>query len=572
MSKVGESTRTTRALLALATAVVVGCAGQAGRETQAGADAQPVPRDVADALLPPLTSPSRAPRAGEQRFDVNVRDLPAQAFFLSLVENTPYNIVVQPGVGGELTLSLRGVTVPEVMDYVRDAFGYDYNRTGNAYTVYAETMQTRVFRVNYLNVRRTGKSRISVSSGQLTDRPAAGAQPGEAAGGGSTGTVAASGIETQSDADFWTEIDATVRTLVPEGNGRKLIVNADAGLVVARAMTSELRNVESYLRTLQANLTRQVILEAKIVEVALSESFQAGINWNVVGATSDGYSGLIGQFGGQNALDDGVSSTAGQQFAVDPATGRFTPIAVDPNTGLTGPSSLPASAIGGAFTALLNVNDFNAVIEMLQGQGDVKVLSSPRVATVNNQKAIIKVGSDEFFVTKVQSNQTGSAVGGTTTSRTVEFTPFFSGIALDVTPQIDEQGVVTLHVHPTVSEVRDDVKTLEFGNNETETFPLALSSVREADSIVRARSGQIVVIGGLMQENSRDDRFGVPLLSRLPLVGFLFRQTRTASRKSELVILLKPLVVESDEQWAEEVRRRELRVEEVKEGQRSWWN
>jgi MSHA biogenesis protein MshL len=210
---------------------------------------------------------------------------------------------------------------------------------------------------------------------------------------------------------------------------------------------------------------------------------------------------------------------------------------------------------------------------MLQGQGDVHVLSSPRVATVNNQKAIIKVGSDEFFVTKVQSNATG-ATGGVagTTSRTVEFTPFFSGIALDVTPQIDEQGIVTLHVHPTVSEVRDDVKQLEFGAGETETYPLALSSVREADSIVRARSGQIVVIGGLMQQSENDDRFGVPVLSRLPLIGFLFRQTRTASRKSELVILLKPIVVESDEQWAEEVRRRELRIEEIRGDQRRWWN
>src|SRR5262249_28149154 len=129
-----------------------------------------------------------------------------------------------------------------------------------------------------------------------------------------------------------------------------------------------------------------------------------------------------------------------------------------------------------------------------------------------------------------------------------------------------------LHVHPTVSEVKDDIKQLDFGANDTETFPLALSNVREADSIVRARSGQIIVIGGLMQESKKDDRFGVPLLSRIPLVGALFRQTRTANRKSELVILLKPVVVESDEQWAEEVRRRQLRVEELKGDQRRWWN
>jgi len=556
MEQAGVAGIARRAVLALGTALVVACAGGPARDSAPAGQAA-VPRDVADALLPPLAPAGRPRPAGEARFDVNVRDVPAQAFFLGLVEGTPYNIVVQPGVSGEITLSLRGVTVPEVMDYARDAFGYDYSRTGTAFTVYAETMQARVFRVNYLNVKRTGKSRISVSSGQLTERSgSAGTPAGDSTG---RGTVAASGIETESSADFWRDIDATLRTLVPEGDGRKLIVNADAGLVVARAMTSELRGVESYLRTLQANLTRQVILEAKIVEVSLNESFQAGINWNVIATDSDGNASAVGQFGGANVFDDGANASTGAPIVVDPTTGAMTlPIA--------------PTAIGGAITAVLGIGDFNAVIEMLQGQGDVQVLSSPRVATLNNQKAIIKVGSDEFFVTKVQSNATATGVGGATTSRTVEFTPFFSGIALDVTPQIDEQGIVTLHVHPTVSEVRDDVKQLEFGAGETETFPLALSSVREADSIVRARSGQIVVIGGLMQQSNRDDRFGVPLLSRLPLIGFLFRQTRVVSVKSELVILLKPIVVESDEQWAEEVRRRELKVEDIQGDQRRWWN
>ena len=539
--------------LLAALAAAGGCASEPPRsETN-------VPSDVADALLPPPGYGTPPPRsAAPQRFDVNVRDVPASAFFLSLVHDTSYNIVVQPGVTGTITLNLKNVTVPEVMEHVREAFGYDYAQTAGGYTVYAETMQARVFKVNYLNVKRSGKSRISVSSGQLTERGTTPGATGSMAASESRGTVAGSGIETESAADFWVQIETTLRMLIPEGSGRRLVVNRDAGLVVARAMTSELREAERYLRTLQANLTRQVILEAKIVEVQLNESFQAGINWTAVGMNSDGYTGSGGQFGGAGVFEDGANASAGSAITVDPVTGAMTlPVA--------------PTAIGGAITAVLNINDFNAVIELLQGQGDVKVLSSPRVSTVNNQKAIIKIGSDEFFVTGVQSNATASG-GGTNTSRTVEFTPFFSGIALDVTPQIDEQGTVTLHVHPTVSEVRDDVKELEFGAGETETFPLALSNVREADSIVRAKSGQIIVIGGLMQESDRDDRFGVPVLSRLPLVGFLFRQTRVASRKSELVILLKPLVVESDEQWAEEVRRRELRVEDIESDQRSWWN
>jgi MSHA biogenesis protein MshL len=551
----GNTTALRRGLVCAAALLLGACATDAAKDTQA------VPTDVADALLPPLGYGDRVPTrdAAQQRFDVNVRDMPAQAFFTNLVEGTSYNVVVQPGVAGSITLNLKNVTVQEAMDHVREAFGYDYVKTPGGYTVLSEQMLSRIFRVNYLNVKRSGKSRISVSSGQLTDRPPAtgtGATP--AGTDAARGTVAASGIDTESSADFWREIDTTLRVLLPEGGGRRLVVNPDAGIVVARAMTSELRAVESYLRTLQVNLTRQVILEAKILEVQLNESFQAGINWTAVGTTRDGYSGVGGQFGGAGVFDNGATASAGSSITVDPVTGAM---------------GLPVAptAIGGAITAVLNVNDFNAVIEMLQGQGDVSVLSSPRVSTVNNQKAIIKVGSDEFFVTGVQSNAT-AGTGGTNTTRTVQFTPFFSGIALDVTPQIDEQGAVTLHVHPTVSEVRDDVKELEFGAGQVETFPLALSNVREADSIVRARSGQIVVIGGLMQESNRDDRFGVPLLSRLPLIGFLFRQTRTADRKSELVILLKPIVVESDEQWAEEVRRRQLRVEELRDDQRRWWN
>jgi MSHA biogenesis protein MshL len=545
-----------RLLGAVAAVLLAACASDPAAERPA------VPKEVADALLPPpgYGGSAPAPDPAQQRFDVNVRAVPAQTFFASLAENTPYNLAVQPGVSGSLTLNLKNVTLPEVMDYVREAYGYDYLKTPSGYTVLAETMQSRIFRVNYLNVKRTGKSRISVSSGQLTDHRAPGSAGAALATGGSDlarGAVASSGIETESASDFWTEIEATLKLLMPEGSGRKLVINRDAGLIVARALTSELRGMENYLRSLQASLTRQVILEAKILEVQLNESFQAGINWAALGTNRDGYTSFGAQIGGANVFDSGVSSAAG------------TPITINPSTGAVTVPSLPTTAIGGAVTAVLSINDFAAVIELLQGQGDVKVLSSPRVSTVNNQKAIIKVGSDEFFVTGVRSDTTTGAA--TTTNRTVEFTPFFSGIALDVTPQIDEQNVVTLHVHPTVSDVRDGRKDVTLGG-QTESFPLALSNVREADSIVRARSGQIIVIGGLMQETDRDDRFGVPLLSRLPLIGFLFRQTRVLSQKSELVILLKPVVVESDEQWAQEVRRRELRVEEIQDDQRSWWN
>ena len=528
-----------------------------------GRDAAEVPRDVSDALLPPLGYGAREVRRDpmRDRFDVNVKDVPAEAFFMALVADTPYNIAVQPSVEGRISLTLKDVTVPEVMDYVRDAYGYDYEKTETGYTVMGESMQSRVFRINYLNVRRSGKSRIFVSSGQLTDR-ANGTGTTSAASvtpdGDQRRTLSSSGIETESESDFWNDLDNTLRLLLPPGKGRSLVINPDAGLIVARGMTSELRAIEAYLRDLQSSLTRQVILEAKILEVQLNESFQAGINWAALGASSDGLQSFGGQRGGPNVFETGATPASGTTATINPGTGT---LAV---------SSLPSQLIGGALTVALDYKDFGAVIELLESQGDVKVLSSPRVSTVNNQKAVIKVGSDEFFVTSVRSNTIATGVAPTT-GRDIEFTPFFSGIALDVTPQIDEQNIVTLHVHPTVSQVDDQVKTLQVGG-QTEQFPLALSNVREADSIVRARSGQVIVIGGLMQETDRDERFGVPVLSKIPLIGVLFRQTRNVSRKSELVILLRPQVMETDEQWAESVRNEELRAQELQQRQRRWWN
>jgi MSHA biogenesis protein MshL len=176
------------------------------------------------------------------------------------------------------------------------------------------------------------------------------------------------------------------------------------------------------------------------------------------------------------------------------------------------------------------------------------VLSSPRVSTLNNQKAVIKAGSDEFFVTDIASN----TVTGTSsaTSRNVELTPFFSGIALDVTPQISAGGEVILHIHPTVSDVTDQTKALTV-SGETDSLPLAFSEIRESDSIVKAKSGQIIVIGGLMRNSRRTETFAVPLLGRLPGLGRLFRSERDVENKTELVIMLKPIVVDDDTVWSD---------------------
>jgi MSHA biogenesis protein MshL len=252
---------------------------------------------------------------------------------------------------------------------------------------------------------------------------------------------------------------------------------------------------------------------------------------------------IAGQFGGSTVFDTGVSNLQGQTDALNP--GNLPDIRSD-----------VASAFGGMFAMSLDIGDFTGFLEFLQTQGDVHVLSSPRVSTVNNQKAVIKVGTDEFFVTDVDS-QNNTSTTTTTTNQTVDIqlTPFFSGVALDVIPQISEANVVTLHIHPSVSDVTERIKQININEANQLTIPLALSTIRESDSIVRARSGQVVVIGGLMQNQTKDTTASVPLLGDLPLVGGLFRHKQQTTHKSELVILLRPIVVDGDKTWVDEVKR-----------------
>lgn len=484
-----------------------------------------LPEDVSAALLPPGIDMQAAIAVPveEPRFDVSTKNTPAQEFFMGLVEGTPYNMVVHPAVAGNISLNLKGVTIPEVMDILRDVYGFQYQSTRSGFQVMPDALQTQVFYVNYLNLVRKGLSQTRVSSGQVSE---AGSSDDNNSDSGSksrnrddgSAMVSGSRIDTESSADFWTELSGALRTMVGQEEGRRVVIQPQAGVVVVRALPDELRNIERYLATIQGNLQRQVILEAKILEVELGDGYQAGINWSVVSGDV-----TVAQSRGDIFADNGMANIVG-------------------SSGAAIASGLTSGAFGGVFSAAMNFKNFQAFIELLETQGDVQVLSSPRIATVNNQKAVIKVGSDEFFVTDVSSDTvTGTT---TTTSPDITLTPFFSGIALDVTPQIDPNGRVTLHVHPTVSEVTDQTKDITVAG-QTQSLPLAFSTVRESDSIVSAESGQVVVIGGLMKDQLQKRDASVPLLGRLPGVGSLFRHTQSVSRKSELVILLRPMVVEA---------------------------
>ena len=497
----------------------------------------PAPAAVNAALMPPVTVAPR-PTVRERRFDLSVKDAPARDFFMGLVEGTPHNMLVHPGVTGNITLSFKNVTVPEVMEAVRNVYGYDYTWRNGIYEVMPGGLSTRYFPINYLNLKRLGESRVRVNSGQLTETPqdSNGSNNGNTVVGGGTQQVQtpSTQIETDSSADLWAELGASLRLLVGAGEDRQVITSPQAGIVVVRGLPNELRAVEDFLNKAELSLQRQVLLEAKILEVRLSDGFQSGINWTKLG-------GING-----NPFNIGVSGTT---------IGGVTPaLPLVPATATT------ANPLGGVFSGTFQSGDFAGAIELLSTQGAVKVLSSPRVATVNNQKAVLKVGQDEFFVTDI-STTTVAGAGASTTTPDVTLTPFFSGIALDVTPQISELGDITLHVHPSVSEVKDQEKEIAIGT-QTLRLPLALSTIRETDTVVRAKTGQIVVIGGLMQDTSKDDTAGTPGLSQIPVIGNLFKQRRNAMLKSELVILLRPVVVE-DSNFSNELRSARSRLNEL---------
>lgn len=552
-------------------------------QEMAKANAQPAPRPavddaVANALLPPAAAlASQLPKARpalEERFNVAFNNVPAQQFFRSIVAGTRYNMLVHPDVSGSISANLKDVTLVETLEAVRDMYGYDYRIDGARISIRPLTMQTRMFQVNYLTAHRRGMSNTRVSSTSVADA-GNNNNNSNANGGGGQGFGNQGGqngqdgtgqdgqrqrnstdVQTLSDNDFWKDLKESIVAIVGtlEG-GRSVVVSPQSGVLVIRAMPDELRNVDAYLKATQLSVDRQVILEAKILEVELSDSYQSGINW----ASFASFRG-----GTANRVSGGMISP-GANLAPLPYGGGQ-PAVINNGQGLaasTGFSlSNAASAAGSLFGFAFQTNNFAALITFLESQGSVHVLSSPRIAAVNNQKAVLKIGTDEFFVTGI-TNNINTTNNSTVVSPTVTVQPFFSGVVLDVTPQIDDKGNILLHVHPSVSQVSTVNKDVDLGSGGTLRLPLAASSTSELDSIVRGRDGQVVAIGGLMRQASSGDTDQLPGADKIPLLGQLFRNKNRVSQKRELVVLIKPTIVEGASDWSQDMLDASRRIEQL---------
>lgn len=536
------------------------------------------PADALDkAMMPPLEAQVAAVETvAEPRFDLAVVNAPAAQVFSALVSGTRYSMLVAPDVTGNLTINLKDVTVLEALDTIRELYGYEYRLQGKRIFIDPNTMKTKVFQINYLASRRLGNSDLRVSGGSITTSgtgvsgttgttgstavPATGGQM-PPAGAGSPSTVRStdtSRVSMITDSDFWGDLQRALLAIVGQAEGRKVVVNPSSGVLVVRALPGELRNVDKYLKATQLVADRQVMLEAKIIDVSLSQAYQSGINWATFnGSTSRVTAGVVSSNATVRPVGGTALATIGAQ-----RTGSSEELMSATGGIVGGVGGVVATAIGGGFVGLaLQTRNFAALLNFLETQGTVSVLSSPRIATLNNQKAVLKVGTDELFVTNVTTTTTTTTTGSVATP-SLTLQPYFSGISLDVTPQVDDEGNVILHVHPAVSTVAEKEKIIDLGTLGTYKLPLASSNINETDSIVRVQDGNIVAIGGLMRQEQTGGRSGLPGAGANPLAG----QSSSLLSKRELVILIKPTVIQSDRNWQQDIKDTQERVQDLKAG------
>ena len=581
----------------------------ASKRPSAASSSAAVPAAVLnDLLLPSIASliSKDSLRPNDQRFDLVVNDAPIAQLLSGLVAGTDYSILLKPvkqqtsfvtPIAGSSTarndivdvadqrvsLNLKNVTLFQVLDALRDVYGYDYSVDKFRILVQPEQLQTQLYYVNYILGQRRGVSDLQVIGGaSVGHSSSSSSSTGSTSTSSSYASVQASGLSTTVKSDIWGEAEDALRTIlgcnIPKTmantlnarsttssqenatradvthpgdstmgerfrgsdgcvSGRALTINQMSGTILARGMPSELRIVEKMLKSMQLSISRQVIIESKIIDVVLNKDSQQGINW---GAFPDG----MNRFSvGANPANIGVNKAGqfGGAVSTDSSLAQ-----------LLGTNQIRSNILSTGSGIAIQTGNFSALINFLEAQGSVHVLSSPRIATLNNQKAVIKVGSEEPFVTSITGGSTTTGTGAqVTVAPTLSYQPFFSGISLDVTPQIDAEDNITLHVHSMVNSVV--VKSKQALPSLSDTVPFAVNTMNETDSVVKAKAGQVIVIGGLMTESNSDGRSGVPGARQVPGVGALFNWGSQTSNKRELVILLKSTVVKDDAAWGEAI-------------------
>ncbi|OQA36716.1 MAG: Type II secretion system protein D precursor [Acidobacteria bacterium ADurb.Bin340] len=514
---------------------------------------------------------------GPKRLSLSVRDADLKDLLRAAAEDTDFNLTFEPGIETRVKgMDLKNVTLQEILDQVLPNLGLGYVRTGRTLHIQKSDGGLRFFQVDHLAMRRQGAKEFLVNaSGQLiqaTGGGGGGTSGGSGGGGMSGGMSGGSGmgagggqggssssytstLTTSNGFDPWEELRAGLTTLIfgeamggeaassaaqgqaggPQPlsfakDGRTLVIHPESGLVVVGAEPGTQKRVETYLEELRRRNSRQVLLEARIVEVTLGTDSQIGVDWN----------GLL--------REGGASGGQGTDWR-----GTLT----------TGETNNPAvSASEGIMRLVVQNARLTATLSALAREGRLQVLSAPRLSTLNNQKAILRVVREEaFFLQNSQTTGTGG-VGGFSTS--VNITPMVVpvGIVLDILPQVSSDGTVTLAVNPSVSEIVT-VRTLTIagsGASGGASASLPVVDRRDLDTVVRLRSGETLVLAGIIRAKASEDDRGVPWLRKVPFLGNLFSKREKAKTHTELAIFITPTLVEDSQQIREQQTRTEERL------------
>lgn len=448
-------------------------------------------------------------RKPARRYTLVMAGADARELFLSLARENDFNLVLSPEVSGTVTMDIKEATAEELMDEVCGMLGCRAVFGGNTVRVAPEKRVTRVFPVDYLLTGRTGSGSLMASTST-------------SGGGGGTGGATASSesqstntVVTEEKADFWGGLAEEIGALLSPGSG-KVVVNRTSGTVTVTDYMANVEQVERHLRMIEARVRTGVVIETRIMEVTLDDSTKYGIDWT--------------------ALPDFHSLSGGLAGGATAAQGLST----------------------GATTFQLGVagSRFNAFLDAQAQAGNLNVLSAPKVSTLNNQKAIIRIGrQDVFFRAVVTPASTTSAAFTTYTPDSVT-----EGIILSVTPQVGQDGRIMLAIHPTITE-----KVGTAVAPDKNSAPIL--DVRETSTVVTVADGETVFIGGMMQERTQETVKSVPLLGDIPYLGALFRSNEQVKKKTELVILISPRVVRSRE-GAEFAERERERLRNLQRGHR----
>ena len=393
------------------------------------------------------------------------------------------NIVAGPDIEGEITVAFHDLPLERAMAALLDAHGYYWVQDHEL--IHVRRLETRVFNIDYIRLVRGG---AGINKAQLASGTGNSSGTGSQDGGEVT-------VNQEVQIKFWEELEEQIKSLMSKEGS--MVVNHLSGTIQITDRRQRMKEIANFLAKVRRSLYRQVEIQVRIYEVNLSDDYSLGIDWSKI--NFDGSSGNI----------------------------AFSNIITAPFGGFAAKAA----------TAAISFNDgsFDGVLAALREQGELKVISQPRVMTLNNQPALIKVATDQSFFTQTVA-QGAAGTGNIITEQVRSVT---IGLVLSVTPQVSEDGWIMLDVSPIISRLRRIIESPQ----KTATAPVL--DVKQSSGLVRIKDGEMVLIGGLIQDEESETERKVPILGDLPWIGRLFKGTYTARQKSELVIFLSPHIVES---------------------------